>query len=373
MKNCIFTQKDFTSKEKAKSLDDEKNFKLSEKVYEMFEDQIKELFENISKKSYEARFGVIDCTITVADLVNWLKKAGILFGVCPKRLLKPVHEEAKKEEEVKPAEGEAKEEEAPKEGDGEGEGEGDEEEKKRLAEVEAKKQAEEAEAAKYRCPDNMITLVELMQIIFKYQNAKTKFEFLQKCKISPEDYNKEFNTYKLAQTFYLTKKGVEIVYFELKEILLNIAMIVKSRDLKEGDKPKIRQMLKTFLEEQVLNFKTEKTSTLRESDRARVWPVSGKEKLIRQKKAIEEQREAEERKRREVEEKLETERRMMTAEDFQALSQEEIKEKEAEIAKKLKDEQDEIKRQQEQEAAEMSDDDEDLDDEDVSDSEIADY
>ena len=79
----------FATKNKAKTPDDEKNFKLSEKVFDMLEKEVNELFISISKKEVKPAFGVIDRTIDVEDLVRFFNKIELLWNETPPQKEKP--------------------------------------------------------------------------------------------------------------------------------------------------------------------------------------------------------------------------------------------------------------------------------------------
>jgi hypothetical protein len=99
-------------------------------------------------------------------------------------------------------------------------------------------------------------------------------------------------------------RGVEIVYFEFKEVLLDIAL--KLRDFIDPKTGKIKVVLTKFIEDFILknlnpyikfNIQPGKSG----GGAARVWPESLKDKEIKVK--MEEKRLKEEEERRKVEEK----------------------------------------------------------------------
>lgn len=65
-------------KNKAKSPDEEKQFRNSEKVFEEFKDPLTAIFKHFSRKT--SSFGFEDVTLEVDDLINMFKKTGMLDG-----------------------------------------------------------------------------------------------------------------------------------------------------------------------------------------------------------------------------------------------------------------------------------------------------
>lgn len=66
------------TKNKAKTPDEEKQFRISEKVFEEFKDQLSAIFKHFSRKT--SSFGFEDVTLEVDDLINMFKKTGMLDG-----------------------------------------------------------------------------------------------------------------------------------------------------------------------------------------------------------------------------------------------------------------------------------------------------
>lgn len=66
------------TKNKAKSLEEEKQFKIAEKVFEEYEPQLKQIFAFFSKRGKSSSFGVEDVTLEVDDLINMFKKTELL-------------------------------------------------------------------------------------------------------------------------------------------------------------------------------------------------------------------------------------------------------------------------------------------------------
>lgn len=329
----------------------------------MFETEINELFTKIATRKAKPVAGMFECyidqTITIGDLVNFLKQKEILFNVC-----RPFRKEEESVVEETKQEGEGEEEEKEEAPPAE-EGEGDEEAKRKAEEEEQKRKEQEAEEAKYTCPADRVTLTDLFLIIEKYFTSGD--ELREKLKKLPRDeLNKENYQYKETSTHYMYMKGVELTLFEFKEIMLELALLIKGREVEEGEKPKIRAMLKKFLEDQV--FKGDYSpSNPSQSKPPRVWPISHKEKLIREKREAEEKRAAEEAKQKEEQERQEREIAAMSSEDQRALSPEEVeaaiqeaKEQEAQEASKEEHEVQEVKHEEEDE----------LDDDEPSDSDV---
>lgn len=68
------------TKNKAKSVEEEKSFKIAEKVFEELEKPLKEVFVHFSKRK-SSSFGIEDITLEVDEIINLFKKAEILDGV----------------------------------------------------------------------------------------------------------------------------------------------------------------------------------------------------------------------------------------------------------------------------------------------------
>ena len=65
-------------KNKAKSGEEEKQFKIAEKVFEEREKELKQVFSFFSKRGKAGSFGVEDATLEVDDLINMLRKTELL-------------------------------------------------------------------------------------------------------------------------------------------------------------------------------------------------------------------------------------------------------------------------------------------------------
>jgi hypothetical protein len=324
-------------------------------------------------------FGVIDKTIEVEDLIMFFKKIDLLWNETPPQKEKPQESEAKEGEgdegEGAQAEGENNTQEKSKAVD-----KSQTKEEQPPAEAEGEQANEDEEGVDdqselHECPVDKITLKELLDIIEKYYNPKAKLSYVIEKEIDRNDYNKEYNTHKLVNKYYMHTRGSELIMFEFKEILLEIALLLK--DKKEAGnaagKPKIRAMLKRFfLQDTVLKrssaFKDQQVGAPMRPP-SLVWPDSEKDILIKKRKEEERLRILAEKKKKEEEERQQRELELMAAEDHPVLSPEEIEE----LRKKQEEEEARLK-QMEQEAAEEEDDDEldDDDDEEVNDSELVD-
>lgn len=66
-------------KNKAKTPEEEKNFKIAETVFETYDAQLKQVFKYFSSKaSKTSTFGQLDITLTVGDLMNMLNKCKLI-------------------------------------------------------------------------------------------------------------------------------------------------------------------------------------------------------------------------------------------------------------------------------------------------------
>lgn len=66
-------------KNKAKTPEEEKNFKIAETVFDVYDAQLKQVFKYFSSKaSKSSTLGQLDITLTVADLMNMLIKCKLL-------------------------------------------------------------------------------------------------------------------------------------------------------------------------------------------------------------------------------------------------------------------------------------------------------
>ena len=369
----------FVTKNKAKTPEDEKNYKSAEKVFEMLKVEINSLFDSISKKDGKPVFGVIDKTIEVEDIVRFFKKIDLLWNETPPIKEKPT------EPEEKPIEGE---------GD-EGEGEKDqdlndtskskqdksksktqeEEEDKKEGEGEAEEEIKETtvEEESFKCPTDKISLLELISIIEKYYNPNKTLRSMIHSKIDAEDYNHEYNIHKLTNRYYMHIKGSELIQFEFQEILLEISILLKNKVEEPSGKPKVRSTLKKFIEETLLKrwgAFSDYPKIVKSIHSSGQWPDSYKDQLIKERKEAERIRLEKEKKRKEEEAKEAKELELMRDEDTPALSAEQIEElkKQQELEEKLRKEQEEGDALDEEDEDEL-DDEEDIDDEDDADDE----
>mmetsp|Transcript_16955 Transcript_16955/g.12040 ORF Transcript_16955/g.12040 Transcript_16955/m.12040 type:complete len:187 (+) Transcript_16955:1533-2093(+) len=66
-------------KNKAKTPEEEKNFKIAETVFEAYDSQLKQVFKYFSSKSSKSStLGQLDITLTVSDMMNMLSKCKLL-------------------------------------------------------------------------------------------------------------------------------------------------------------------------------------------------------------------------------------------------------------------------------------------------------
>ncbi|CAI2383119.1 unnamed protein product [Moneuplotes crassus] len=361
----------FATKNKSKTPEDEKSYKAAEKIFEMLGSEINFLFDSISKKDGKAVFGVIDKTIEVEDLVQFCKRIDLLWNETPPQKDKP--------EEPKEDSPEA-------EGEGEGDHEADkdaskskqidkskitksnEEEKKEEGEGEGEEAPEDQPEAEFKCPDDKISLLELIRIIEKYYNPRKTLQAIIQEKIDPDDYNKEYNIHKLTNRYYMHIKGSEMIQYEFKEILIEISMLLKSKVEEPSGKLKVRSTLKRFIEEILLKRYAAFSKLPRKVqtfNTTQQWPDSYKDQLIKERTEAEKIRQKEERKLKEMQEKEARELELMRQEDTPALSSEEIQElmRQKELEERLKKEQEEADALDEDEDEDL-DDDEDIDEDD---------
>ena len=59
--------------------------------------------------------------------------------------------------------------------------------------------------------------------------------------------------FKIANSHYLNIKGVELIFHEFKEAIIEIALQIKGKQVEEGGKLKVRAMLKKFIDENIIN------------------------------------------------------------------------------------------------------------------------
>ena len=58
----------------------QKQFKIAEKVFDEYEEQLRQIFKFFSKRGKSASFGIEDVTLEVDDLINLFKKTDLLDG-----------------------------------------------------------------------------------------------------------------------------------------------------------------------------------------------------------------------------------------------------------------------------------------------------
>lgn len=153
-------------------------------------------------------------------------------------------------------------------------------------------------------------------------------------------------------------RGVEVVFFEFKEILLDIAL--KLRDFIDPKTGKIKVILTKFIEDHVLKklnpyLKFNIQAGKGGSSAARVWPESQKDKEIKVMMAEKRRKEEEERKKQEEKMRQEWELKRMAEEDAPALDWKQVEE----MRKRLQEEEEARRR-----AAEAEEEDEEEEDED---------
>ena len=158
-------------------------------------------------------------------------------------------------------------------------------------------------------------------------------------------------------------KGVEIVFFEFKEIILALAHQLRSQvDPTTG---KLRVVLTKFIEEWLLRrlqsfVKFQIPTRKVQTDAARQWPESATDAEIRASRAEGERAREIERKKQAEREQVEMELRLMAEEDVPAMDQKEIEA----IQQKKREEEEAARRAREAEEEEEEDDEEDDSDED---------
>ena len=151
-------------------------------------------------------------------------------------------------------------------------------------------------------------------------------------------------------------KGVEIVFFEFKEIILGLAQLLRQQvDPTTG---KLRVVLTKFIEEWLLrrlnSFVKFKIPTRKvQADASRKWPESATDAEIRASRAEVERAQALERQKQAEREQQELELRLMAEEDVPAMDQKEIDE-----IKRRKHEEEEAARRAREAAEEGGEDDE---------------
>ena len=280
---------------------------------------MKHAFALMSKSKRSPLFGAIDQTIDFEDLIGLCKRMGILSKIEP--LAQPLKvEETPLPEESKGEEGSMRE----------------EEEKRDLetpvAEGGAAEGATPAEVSMAKADTSMhqsmggapcVTIQQLIAFAEKYYTRESTLEGKLARARSEEDKRRVFATH------LMNVKGAELIYFELKEVLLEVALFLREQ-ADPGKAPKVGSVMKKFLEEQLFaNFGLAEAAPSAEEKKRkmppRVWPQSEKDKTIRIREEEQRKMLAEEEKRREELRRQEEELRQMEAEDTPALSAEEIR------------------------------------------------
>ena len=67
-------------KHKSKTQEEEKAFKVADKVFEEYTDKLEQVFHHFSKKSGNVKNGRKDTTLEIDELLDMLKKANLLDG-----------------------------------------------------------------------------------------------------------------------------------------------------------------------------------------------------------------------------------------------------------------------------------------------------
>ena len=124
-------------------------------------------------------------------------------------------------------------------------------------------------------------------------------------------------------------KGVEIIYWEFKEIIL--ALAVHHRPLVDPQTGRMRVVLTKFIEDWFLRrleplVKNKIPSKKVQSTNTRKWPESTTDALIKAGRESDMRTEEQERKKQAEREQVEEELRLMAEEDVPAMSQNEIEE-----------------------------------------------
>lgn len=140
-----------------------------------------------------------------------------------------------------------------------------------LAKLEEEAKFKAEEEAKYTCPEGKVELFEVILAIEKYYNEEKCLSTKIKA-FEGDELNRQHYVSKAAAKHYLEIKGVELIFTEFKEILFELAFYIKGNP--EDEKPKIRAMVKKFLDECIFNG--ESAESLKDKIPQRVWPVSYK-------------------------------------------------------------------------------------------------
>lgn len=105
---------------------------------------------------------------------------------------------------------------------------------------------------KYICPDDKVTMFDLIMAIEKYYDDQKSIKSLAS-NISEDDINRDNKLFKISNNHYLNIKGVELIFHEFKEIIIELALKIKGKQVEEGGKLKVRAMLKKFIDESIIN------------------------------------------------------------------------------------------------------------------------
>lgn len=259
-------------KNKCKSQEEEKAFKVADKVFDEYQDKLSQVFHHFSKKSGNVKNGRKDTTLEIDELIDMLKKANLLEGktelklqdvifmleryYAPQNSLQSKLDQEKfdayieanpmllKVNQEAAAKEQAKKEAAQK--------------KLEAAEGEEGEQQEEPEEA---------------------EMSPEEEEALTARKESELTEIRESWTQNILSEHLVYIKGVEIVYFEFKEILLELAM--KMKDQVDAAPGKLKSLVKKFLDDMFLkrltpyikfNKAQTDTSTAAATIAQRSWP-----------------------------------------------------------------------------------------------------
>ena len=255
---------------------------------------MKKAFSLMSKTKRSPLFGAIDQTIDFEDLIGLCKRIGILSKIEPLAVPLKV-EETPVPEESKGEEGSMREEEEKRENLETPVAEGGAPEGATPAEVSMAKADTSIHQSMGGAP--CVTIQQLIGFAEKYYTRESTLEGKLARARSEEDKRRVFATH------LMNVKGVELIYFELKEVLLEVALFLREQ-ADPGKAPKIGSVMKKFLEEQLFaNFGFAEPAPSAEDKKRkmppRVWPQSEKDKAIRIREEEHRKMLAEEEKRRE--------------------------------------------------------------------------
>lgn len=337
------------TKNKAKSLEEEKQFKIAEKVFEEYETQLKQVFAFFSKRGKSSSFGVEDITLEVDDLINMFKKTELLTSgntsdtkPRPLQLSDLISSVEKYYSPEMRLESKLTQEQF----------------QSFVKQQLALKAKEEQRKAQQTGSQNTSQVQEASHHETEHEDEehrrKREEEELQQ---QHDKWRKQVISHHLVFV-----RGVEIVFFEFKEILLDLAL--KLRDFIDPKTGKIKVVLTKFIEEILLrnlnpylkfNIQPGKGG----SGAVRVWPESQKDREIKVK--LEEKRKREDEERRKVEEKQRQERELarMQEEDAPALDWKQVEE----LRRKMQEEEEARRRAAEAEEEDEEEDEEEGDEE----------